>query len=536
MALKLNAAGEKHAKQLIQATKYDATTAWSFSAADGNALLGDGGDDWREYSRWFLGIDAEADAETKAAYAYPFGKRGRVYRKALIAIRSRAAKQNETEIYDASGRLIAKIDEIEAAQDKALRARYGADAIGVQILTLPFGGVERTVLRAAKATSVIPSSELPDDQVLLRITTEQRDRMNDVVVAAGMDTRLYMQNPVVLWSHYSEMPPIARALSLSLTTRDGAQGWDALTQFHCANELSRDVLALYKRGYLSQTSIGFMPIAWVDEKLDGKGLNDGGPVAPGDILRRYTRTELVEYSACSIGMNPYTTTVERSVEDMIRRAVDAGAIRPDGAYAKICGGARCAGTVAAAPDPIADPVADPIETAIVEGIAKAVEQISNIATNNEMTETKAGAPEGVQEKKGRVLSRANIEALKGVHGHLGEAVAMIAKLIALADMPADEPDGDECPTCGGTGKVNGEDCPDCGGTGTMKALKTQPITEIAQPAPSPSIAEVEAEHRADYKRLVEEIETLKAAIAAKPAEPPAPKAVPLAEYLAARGK
>jgi ATP-dependent Clp endopeptidase proteolytic subunit ClpP len=109
MAVKLNGKGKSHAGSLIDAGKVDKTSSWSFSSEDDNKILGDP-PDWAAYSQWHLGIDPEADQETKAAYHYPFGKNGKVYRSGLIAIRQRAAQQGATDIYDAAGVLIDKID------------------------------------------------------------------------------------------------------------------------------------------------------------------------------------------------------------------------------------------------------------------------------------------------------------------------------------------------------------------------------------------------------------------------------------------
>ena len=109
MTIKVNSAGRTKANSLIGAGDVDTTSDWSFSADDGNAILGDP-PDWKAYAKWFLAIDTEADPETKEAYKYPFGKDGKVYRKALTAIRQRAGQQNETDIFDAAGVLLDKID------------------------------------------------------------------------------------------------------------------------------------------------------------------------------------------------------------------------------------------------------------------------------------------------------------------------------------------------------------------------------------------------------------------------------------------
>lgn len=108
MVVKLNSKGNTHARSLVNDGKVNKTTSWSFSADDGNKLLGK--DDWDNYSSWHLGIDPEAEKKTKAYYKYPFGKGGQVYRSGLIAIRQRAGQQKTTDIYEAAGRLLKTID------------------------------------------------------------------------------------------------------------------------------------------------------------------------------------------------------------------------------------------------------------------------------------------------------------------------------------------------------------------------------------------------------------------------------------------
>ena len=106
---KLNSKGYDNALALVKADKVDRDGDWDFTAADGNELLGD--DDWDNYGKWFLGIDSEAETETKGYYGYPYGKDGKVYRKALIAVRQYAGRFNLTEIFDAAGKLLDIIDE-----------------------------------------------------------------------------------------------------------------------------------------------------------------------------------------------------------------------------------------------------------------------------------------------------------------------------------------------------------------------------------------------------------------------------------------
>jgi HK97 family phage prohead protease len=112
--MKLNSKGVSKANTLVATGKVD-KGPWSFSGADGDAILGTG-QDWPAYGEWFLGVDPSADPKSKAHYGYPFGKGGKVYRAALIAIEGRATQQGASDISDAAKRLLAKIDAKSATE------------------------------------------------------------------------------------------------------------------------------------------------------------------------------------------------------------------------------------------------------------------------------------------------------------------------------------------------------------------------------------------------------------------------------------
>lgn len=108
--MKLNPKGVSRANSMIAAGHCDDSSAWSFSADDGNRMLGSGGDDWAAYGSMHLGVDDSQPVDTKAHYGYPFGKGGKVYVSALRAIRSRAAQQGADDIYKAAGTLLDKCE------------------------------------------------------------------------------------------------------------------------------------------------------------------------------------------------------------------------------------------------------------------------------------------------------------------------------------------------------------------------------------------------------------------------------------------
>lgn len=110
MTVILNHLGAAHAEMLIESGSYDDTAPWSFSAEDGDKLLGPSGNDWSNFGKFHLGEDTSATVNTKARYKYPFGKDGKVFGAALRAVRSRASQQNDTAIFDEAGRLLDLID------------------------------------------------------------------------------------------------------------------------------------------------------------------------------------------------------------------------------------------------------------------------------------------------------------------------------------------------------------------------------------------------------------------------------------------
>ena len=107
---KLNSKGYNNASSLIEDDKVDKNSDWSFSSEDGNTLLGEDGDDWENYAKWFLLVNEDANEDTKDRYKFPFGKEGKVYRSALTAVRQRAGQFGYDDVFEAAGRLIEKID------------------------------------------------------------------------------------------------------------------------------------------------------------------------------------------------------------------------------------------------------------------------------------------------------------------------------------------------------------------------------------------------------------------------------------------
>jgi len=131
MSTKLNQAGVDHAHSLVDAGKVN-RGSWSFSAEDGNKLLGPNGDDWETYGKAFLATHPDEAEKTKSYYGYPVSKGGEVYRNAVVSAKGRASQQGATDVADACSALLDKIDKNDSKDRmrNAVRPTFFAKAKG----------------------------------------------------------------------------------------------------------------------------------------------------------------------------------------------------------------------------------------------------------------------------------------------------------------------------------------------------------------------------------------------------------------------
>ena len=108
---RVNRAGLKHAKELIDARQYRVRSRWNEvqpRARDQNAFLKT--HSWDEYAAWHLGLTEGATDETKARYAFVFGDFRRVHRMGVVACLYRAAEWDHKEIELAAHDLLQYLD------------------------------------------------------------------------------------------------------------------------------------------------------------------------------------------------------------------------------------------------------------------------------------------------------------------------------------------------------------------------------------------------------------------------------------------
>lgn len=123
------------------------------------------------------------------------------------------------------------------------------------------------------------------------ISTDGIDRMGDIVVPDGVDLRNYRKNPVILFAHDYSIPPIGSAMWVKKVDN----GLLAKPRF-ASTQLAQDIKTLYDEGHMRAWSIGFMVREWepIDKVNDPQGWKG----------RRFTKTELLEFSAVPVPANP----------------------------------------------------------------------------------------------------------------------------------------------------------------------------------------------------------------------------------------
>jgi len=108
---RVNDEAVKHAKQLIDAGRYDDKTQWSDaapSAGETNKEIDK--ESFDEFARWHLAVNPDASEGTKGRYAFPYGDFDKVNRAALIHAKQRAAQNDHDAIEKAADDLLEHLD------------------------------------------------------------------------------------------------------------------------------------------------------------------------------------------------------------------------------------------------------------------------------------------------------------------------------------------------------------------------------------------------------------------------------------------
>jgi HK97 family phage prohead protease len=151
-----------------------------------------------------------------------------------------------------------------------------------------------------RKTSVEKIEQLDDRTLRFTISTSAIDRDMDMIDVKGWDLANYARNPVVLWAHRADEPPIGKAIDVGT---DGNRLFSAVrflpvNQYGTASDFAEMVYRMAADGFLSATSVGFRPIKWDFSDDPERGTGDYFPGID------FHSQELVELSIVSVPSNP----------------------------------------------------------------------------------------------------------------------------------------------------------------------------------------------------------------------------------------
>jgi len=123
-----------------------------------------------------------------------------------------------------------------------------------------------------------------DGEKMFVASDETVDRHGEVIAIDGWDLENYKANPTILWAHDQHYPKIGNAEKIGYKNVNGEKKLVFKPIFHKKDELSRLVGELVEEGWITASSVGFMP----------KEIND-------NVIEK---SELLEISFVNVPANP----------------------------------------------------------------------------------------------------------------------------------------------------------------------------------------------------------------------------------------
>lgn len=136
------------------------------------------------------------------------------------------------------------------------------------------------------------------------ITTDTRDRDNEIVDPSGMDFRQFMKNPVILWGHNYTEPAIGRALWCKRWTENKRpRGIIAKGKVASGVQKAEEIFRLMQQKILNTVSAGFISLEG-HQPTDDEIKNDRNLKG---TRWKHDKSVLLEYSIVNVPSNPDAT-------------------------------------------------------------------------------------------------------------------------------------------------------------------------------------------------------------------------------------
>jgi hypothetical protein len=205
----------------------------------------------------------------------------------------------------------------------------------------------------------------------MAISTEDVDRQGEVIKQDGIDSSLYMQNPVVLWAHDYSSTPIGMAEKVYMEgNKTIAEGIFAPT------EKAQEIRQLYDLKIQRASSVGIIPL-----EMEGNTI---------------TKSQLLEFSFVPVPANPYALSLMKSANLEPEALMQKGLVYKADEAEKVAPGA-------------------------------------DLGEETGDKEAEKGQKLDTVEKSGRVLSEKNQKIIEQTVSDLQNTIAVLNELLAAAD-------------------------------------------------------------------------------------------------------
>ena len=144
------------------------------------------------------------------------------------------------------------------------------------------------------------------------ITDETVDRAGDIVRAKGVDWKNYLKNPVILFAHDSYNFPVGNSIRIKYED-ESVKSWGLYFDERIDSSGRSDlVFRFVASGAMSGCSVGFIPM----EIYDPSDPKERKRLGLGEYGIEIKKSELLEYSICSIPCNPNALQNSITSKDM----------------------------------------------------------------------------------------------------------------------------------------------------------------------------------------------------------------------------
>lgn len=171
-------------------------------------------------------------------------------------------------------------------------------------------GLDLPITRRAQATDI--DFVQADNAIVAKISGDEIARDKGILLTRGARLDEYLKNPVWLWSHDRNLPPIGSAVWLKRQPKQNPV--ELIGKYRFADtEVGEQFRTLYHDGHLSAFSVSWSPFDQSapneDELRDNPTWKDAG-------VRWVGRDwELEEVSGCNVPAHPGCLTIEHALRD-----------------------------------------------------------------------------------------------------------------------------------------------------------------------------------------------------------------------------